>query len=156
MLDTLYRFGLQLSQNADRDEFDDIILTDFIKESERNKFSYHVGEVIFDLDAQKIRVGRTSNFSELDKGYYLSPYVLRCIRIQSGNNKSIYPTVDPRKSYDPWIKTIFGKNDKNDKPPICGELFEVLQKDYPDLKESTLFKVLGRIFLLKSNLRRLV
>lgn len=149
MLDTLYRFGLQLSQNADRDEFDDIILTDFIKEIDRDKFDPHVGEVIFDLDEQQIKIGRMMPFSELDKRYQFSPYNLRCIRIQGGNNKSIYPTVDPRKSYDPWIKTIFGKNDKNSNQPICGELYEVLQKDYPGLKQSLIFNVLERIFLLK-------
>ncbi len=150
MLDTLYKFGRQLSLNADREEFDDVITTPPIDEKEKSKgINFYVASIIFDLDAGTFNLGELKPFSEGDRTYQLSGYKLRCIKIQGGNNKSIYPTVDPRKSFDPWKKTLFGKEDKDGNPPKRSELAEAIRKDYPDLASSTLYKAMELIFKMR-------
>ena len=150
MLDTLYKFGRQLSLDASREEFDDIIATPPVDEKDITKgINFFVAEVIFNLDAGSFSFGKLRPFSELDKTYEYSPYNLRCIKIQGGNNKSIYPTVDPRKSFDPWKKTFFGKEDKNGTPPKQAELNEAILKDFPDLANTPLFHVIEQIFKLR-------
>ncbi|MCA0236273.1 MAG: TM1802 family CRISPR-associated protein [Bacteroidetes bacterium] len=151
MLNTLYEFGRQLSQNADREEFDDIISVPPIdvKDIARN-IAFHVVEVIFDLDNGTFRLGeRPMPFSAEDKGYSHSPYALRCIKIQGGNNKSVYPTVDPRKSFEAWKKTLFGKEDKNGNQPKLPEFVEAIQKDYVDLADSLLAKAVSFVFPMR-------
>ena len=149
MLDTLYKFGRQLSQNTDREEFDDCIapppLDDKVKD-----IQFYVAQIIIDLDTNTFRLDEhLKPFSEGDKSFKLSQYHLRCIKIQGGNNKSIYPTVDPRKSFEPWRKTFFGKEDKNGNPPKKSELVEAIQKDFPDLIDSILYKAAEQIFSMR-------
>jgi hypothetical protein len=134
MLDTLYKFGRQLSQNSDREEFDDQIAIPPIDEKEIAKgIRFFVATIIFDLDTGTFRLDENPKpFSQADKTYKFSPYNLRCIKIQGGNNKSIYPTVDPRKAFDQWQKTFFGKRDKDGNPPKQAELTEAIQKDFAD------------------------
>lgn len=156
MLDTLLKIGRQLGASADRSEFDDIISMPPIDEKEREKkFSFYVLEMVFDLDKNEVRLGNIRDFSESDKNYAFSPNTLRCIKIQGGNNKSIYPTVDPRKSYEPWKKTFFAKIDKNGNQPVESEIMEAIRKEAPDLKSSELFKIAERIFLLREQLDNL-
>ncbi len=108
MLDTLYQFGRQLSQNADREEFDDIIFVPPVDEKDTGKgIQFHVAFMVFDLDNCTFYPdGHTRPYSLENKNYKYSAYSLRCNKIQGGNNKSVYLTVDPRKSYDPWKKTL--------------------------------------------------
>jgi len=148
MLDTLYKFGRQLSQNADREEFDDCIAPPLIDEREKAKgIQFYVAQVIFDLDKNTFRLDEhPKKFSEGDKSFKLSPYHLRCIKIQGGNHKNIYPTVDPRRSFEPWKKTFFGKEDKAGNPPQRGELAESIQKDFPN---SILYKATQQIFSMR-------
>lgn len=151
MLDTLYHFGQHLSKDSSRLEFDDIIATPPIDDKEKTKdLEFFVAEVIFDLDAGTFRLNdRPCTFDDSDKTGSWSPYNLRCIRIQPGNNKSIYPTVDPRKSFDPWKKTFFGKEDKNGNPPKIAELVEAVEKDCPDLVETPICKAAAAIFKMR-------
>ncbi len=145
MLDTLYKIGQQLSQQS-REEFDDIILKPPIDETELEKgVQFLVVEVIFDLDNQEIRPGRKRPFDADDPIFEFSPYKLRCLRIQGGNNKSIYPTVDPRKSFDPWVKTFFGKDETATKP----ELVVAIEKDFSELREKLFFKIAEKIIELQ-------
>lgn len=151
MLDTLYKFGRQLSQDASREEFDDVIATPPVDDKDKAKgVNFFVVEIIFDLDENKFRFGKLRPFSETDKTYEFSPYNLRCIKIQGGNNKSIYLTADPRKSFDPWKKTFFGKVDeKKGAMPKQAELTEAIQKDFPDLTNTLLFRATEQIFKLR-------
>lgn len=151
MLDTLYKFGRQLSLNADREEFDDQIAVPPIDEKEKAKgIQFYVARVIFDLDNGTFRLDeQPKEFSETDKAFALSPYNLRCIKIQPGNNKSIYPTADPRKSFDPWKKTLFGKEDKDGNPPKHSELVEAIQKEFPNLMDSLLCKAMEQVFKMR-------
>jgi len=151
MLDTLFKFGRQLSQNSDREEFDDQIATPTIDKKEIDKgIHFFVATIIFDLDTSTFRVDENLKpFSQTDKGYSYSAYNLRCIKIQGGNNKSIYPTVDPRRAFDSWKKTFFGKVDKDGNPPKQAELVEAIQKDFTDLAGSRLFDATDQIFKMR-------
>jgi CRISPR-associated protein Csh1 len=149
MLDTLLKIGQQLGASADREEFDDIIAVPPIDEKQKEKnFTFHIAEIIFDLDRQEVRLGALRDFSELDKKYIYSPFRLRCIKIQGGNNKNIYPTVDPRKSYEPLKKTFFSKKDKDGNAPKEADITEAIRKEAPDLMDSELYKVIEQIFPL--------
>jgi CRISPR-associated protein Csh1 len=151
MLDTLYKFGRQLSQNSDREEFDDQIAAPPIGEKEISKgIRFFIASIIFDLDTGTFRLDENPKpFSQADKSYKFSPYNLRCIKIQGGNNKSIYPTVDPRKAFDQWQKTFFGKRDKDGNPPKQAELTEAIQKDFPDLANTVLYNAVKQIFKMR-------
>lgn len=153
MLDTLYRFGQYLSQDSTRGEFDDIISPPPIDENEKKKdYQFLIAEVIFNLDAGIFQLNpQPKTYDELDKSAKWTAYSLRCIKIQGGNNKSIYLSVDPRKSFEPWKKTLFGKEDKSGTPPKAPELLEAIQKDYPDLSDSTVCKAVTRIFKMRTD-----
>ena len=153
MLDLLYQFGRQLSLNADREEFDDLIVIPPIYEKDVEKgIQFHVANMIFYLDKGTfLPDAKTKPFSLGDKGYSHSPYNLRCLKIQGGNNKSIYPTADPRKSFDPWKKTFFGKESKDGSPPKEAELVEAIKKDFPDLIERQFCKAVALIFSIRKD-----
>lgn len=152
MLDTLYRIGQYLSQDSTREEFDDIIAPPPIDENEKKKeCQFLIAEVIFNLDVGIFQLNPQPRvYDELDKSAKWTAYSLRCIKIQGGNNKSIYLTVDPRKSFEPWKKTLFGKEDKSGTPPKAPELLEAIQKDYPDLSDSTVCKAVTKIFKMRT------
>jgi CRISPR-associated protein Csh1 len=151
MLDTLYQLGQHLSKDSSRLEFDDCIAAPPVDEKETAKgLEFLVAEVIFDLDAGTFRLSDEPRaFDELDKTARWSPYSLRCVKIQGGNNKSVYPTADPRKSFDPWKKTFFGKEDKNGNPPKKAELAEAIEKDFPDLAETPVCHAAISIFKMR-------
>ncbi len=151
MLDTLYRFGQYLSNDSSRLEFDDIIAVPPIDEKEKTKgLEFLVAEILFDLDAGTFRLSdKPRVFDNSDKIARWSPYNLRCIKIQGGNNKSIYPTADPRKSFDPWKKTFFGKEDKTGNPPKKSELAEAIDKDFPDLADTPVCRAATEIFKMR-------
>lgn len=153
MLDLLYQFGRQLSLNADREEFDDLISIPSIDEKDVAKgIQFHVVNMIFDLNnGTFLPNSKTKTLSLEDKGFSHSPYNLRCLKIQGGNNKSIYPTVDPRKSFDPWKKTLFGKTSNDGSPPKEAELVEAIQKDFPSLMERQFCKAVGLIFIMRKD-----
>lgn len=149
MLDTLLKIGKQLGESADREEFDDIIAVPPIDEKQKEKnFTFHIAEIVFDLDNQEVRLGTLRDYSESDKKYLYAPSRLRCIKIQGGNNKNIYPTVDPRKSYEPLKKTFFSKKDEDGNAPKEADLTEAIRKEAPDLIDSELYKVTEQIFSL--------
>ncbi len=149
MLDTLYQFGQYLSKDSSRLEFDDIISAPTIDEKVKG-MELLVAEVVFDLDAGTFRLNdKPYGFDDSDKTARWSPYNLRCIKIQGGNNKSIYPTADPRKSFEPWKKSFFGKEDKNGNPPKKAELVEAIEKDFPDLIDTPVCRAANEIFKMR-------
>jgi len=152
MLDTLYQLGRYLSQDSSRLEFDDIISVPPIDEKDQGKgLEYHVAELIFDLDTGTFRLNdQPRTYDPTDKLAKWSPYNLRCIKIQGGNNKSIYPTVDPRKSFEQLKKTFFGKPDKNNSPSKNAEITESIEKEFPDLINSPIYKASTSIFKMKN------
>ncbi|MBV6440408.1 MAG: hypothetical protein EPGJADBJ_02077 [Saprospiraceae bacterium] len=152
MLDTLYKFGKHMSNDSSRQEFDDFITIPPLDEKEKSRqLQFLVAEVIFDLDAGSFYLNdRPVVFDDSDKSAKWSPYNLRCLKIQGGNNKSIYPTVDPRKSFDPWKKTFFGKEDKNGNPPKKAELVEAIEKDFPDLAGSPVCWAVTEVFKMRN------
>lgn len=152
MLDTLYQFGRSLSDNADREEFDDLIASPPIDEKDIARgIQFYVAYMVFDLDNGTFRPDdRLRPFNAGDRSYINSPYALRCLKIQPGNNKSVYPTADPRKSFDPWKKTLFSKEDKNGNPPKQAEIIEAIQKDFSDLADRQFCKAVARIFSMRA------
>ncbi len=151
MLDTLYHFGKFLSNDRAREEFDDIIDPPPIDEKDVKKgIRFYSVEIIFNLDTGAFYLNeKPFSFDESDKNARWSPYALRCIKIQAGNNKSIYPTVNPRKSFESWKKTLFGKN-KDGIQPRTSELVEAIEKEYPDIKDSPLIQAANRIFRMRN------
>jgi CRISPR-associated protein Csh1 len=149
MLDTLYQIGQHLSNDRSRLEFDRIIATPPIDEKAKG-LEFFVAEVIFDLDAGSFRLNdKPRVFDDLDITGRWSPYSLRCIKIQGGRNKNIYPTVDPRKFFDQWKKTFFGSESNNGKQPKKAELVEAIEKDFPDLVDTPLCKAVAGIFKMR-------
>lgn len=149
MLDTLYKFGKYLSNDSSRREFTDYISIPPTDEKEKGT-KFFVAEIIFDLDKGTFRANdKPRAFDDLDPASKWSPYNLRCIKIQGGNNKSIYPTVDPRKSFDQWKKTFFGKEDKNGNSPKKAELAEAIEKDFPDLTDAPIYKAATAVFKMR-------
>lgn len=137
MLDTLYAIGKEISQ--DRDDWEDIILVPKTDE----KFQRYNLKIVFDLDQQQVLVSPEylDTFSEsLDK--------LRSIgnlKIQGGNNKSIYVACAAEK-LEQLGKTLFGK-----KGGSKGEFIEAIDKDYAELKNTVLYQILSAIFPLQES-----
>jgi len=101
--------------------------------------------IIFDLNEKRVYCDHeTIRAYDKDK----SPYEFKLLKIQGGNNKAIYTTVEPQKLIQLY-KTFFGKLKKNEKP-VKGELLEMLEKNqnkpYENLKG-----ILQEIFLLRES-----
>lgn len=152
MLDTLYQFGQHLSKDSSRQEFTDLIFTPTVDEKERAKgLEFLVAEVIFDLDAGTFRVNQQPRaFDDSDTSAKWSPYNLRCLKNLGANAKNIYPTVDPRKHFDQWKKSLFGKEDKNGSTPKASELGYSIQKDFPALAETPVCRAAAEIFKMRA------
>lgn len=144
MIQSLYRIGKEISK--DRDEWADFISTvkTSSKDESKNKLSF---KLIFDIDNNEITIDRI-NLEDFDNGYTYHKNV-KNINVLGGNNKSIYITAEEGK---PALiaKTFFGKPDKNGTPPTKGEFLQALEKDFPDLLETTFAQVLENIFPLKT------
>jgi CRISPR-associated protein Csh1 len=153
MLDTLYQFGQHLSKDGSRLEFDDCIAAPPVDEKEKAKgLEFLVAEIIFDLDAGTFRLNdKPRVFDASDKTARWSPYNLRCVKNLGANAKNVYPTVDPRKHFDQWKKSFFGKEDKNGNKPTAPELSYSIQKDFPDLAETPVCRAAAAIFKMREN-----
>lgn len=143
MISTLIRLGKQLSDN--RGEWDDIIdYPNVIKEREKI-IKYYVGELVFNLD---LKIVYTVVRSERE--YEENDCVrLKNIKIQGGNNKAIYCCV-PSGKMEQIRKTFFGTTGGKGKPPLQGQLQELISKEYPQFSDSLLFSLLSQIFMLKN------
>jgi len=142
MLATLIRLGSQLSRN--RGEWDDIIDYPNIENETRKNIYTCIGEIVFDLDQQRVYLDE--DFKAYDKTKSCLEH--KYIKIQGGNNKAIYACVESGK-LEQIRKTFFGVTDAKGKEPSCGQFQEVIQKDYPLYKDSLLYKLLPGIFSLK-------
>ncbi|WP_143959726.1 TM1802 family CRISPR-associated protein [Litoribacter populi] len=142
MLDTLIRIGKHLSE--DRGEWDDIIDVPDTTEVQTKGITPLVAQLLFDLDENQIILDRT----QLKVFEPQDAYTFMCIKIQGGNNKAIYATVSPKKSFEQIRKTFFGITDKNGKVPDQGQFTEAIDKDFQFLKTSPFYRVLQETFAL--------
>jgi len=145
MLDALIRIGKHLSE--ERGEWDDIIDVPDTTEEQAKGITPLTAQLLFDLDRKEVVIDRAQVkvFEPRDA------YEYKNIKIQGGNNKAIYVTVYPKKSFDQIRKTFFGQEDKTGNPPSRGQFVEAIDKDFPSLKESTLYQVLKRAFSLSDD-----
>lgn len=145
MLDTLIRIGKHLSEN--RGEWEDIIDVPDTTEEQSKGITPLVAQLLFDLDANQVTIEKPQLkvFDPQDAYTYMN------IKIQGGNNKAIYATVSPKKSFEQIRKTFFGLTDKNGKVPEKGQFTEAIDKDFQVLKDSSLYQVLQKIFTLSED-----
>lgn len=145
MLDTLIRIGKHLSDG--RGEWEDIIDVPDTADEQAKGITLLTVQLLFDLDTNQIILDKEKIkvFEPQDAYTYMN------IKIQGGNNKAIYSSVFPKKSFDQFRKTFFGTIDKKGNSPIQGQFTEAIDKDYTKLREITLYKVLYKIFHLKND-----
>ncbi len=144
MLDTLLKIGEWRSKKLSK--WDRILDKPNVKWEIRGKpvTNYIIG-LVFDLDEKDV-------YPDLDllKEYdeEVDSERFKSIQIQGGNNKSIYATVEPAKLKQ-IFKTYFGKL-KNEEAEY-GELIEAIDKDFPEYKDSKLYKLIKAFFPLREN-----
>ena len=109
-----------------------------------NKIKNFIAEIVFDLDAKDVYLSGDS-LKEYDEELDVEKY--KALKIQGGNNKSIYATVEPAK-LNQLFKTYFGKVDNE--LVEKGELTEAIDKDFPQFKDSQLYIILQEVFILRS------
>lgn len=103
-----------------------------------------IAGIVFDLDENKIYI-EPATIKEFDEERY--PFDFKLLKIQGGNNKAIYPTVEFKKIIQIY-KTFFGKLKKGEIPEK-GELQEVLEKENPNFSNSKFDRILKSIFSLR-------
>ncbi len=138
MLDTLYAIGKELS--TDRDPWEDILLNTKADDRE-GKVKLLNLKLIFDLD-QGTLIASTDHL-ESYSGETESLRSKGAIKIQGGNNKSIYVACLSQK-IEQIFKTFFGKPEKKGKDVQKGEFMESIEKETPQLIDSQLYKVLDQ------------
>jgi CRISPR-associated protein Csh1 len=144
MLNTLLKIGKWQSEGMG--EWDRFIEKPNISKKDRNEqpITNLIAGLIFDLDENRVYCNHESlrEYDEL-KG----PSDFKLLKIQGGNNKAIYPTVETKKLIQ-LFKTFFGKLDE-EKIPMKGELLEVLENESTNNSHFTL--ILEKIFSLRDN-----
>lgn len=145
MLDTLLRIGKWQSETLSKwARFVDSPKVDW-EDKKGNSITNYVIDIVFDLDDERVYLNE-GNLQEYDPER--SPEQLRAIKIQGGNNKSIYCTAQPTKLIQ-IFKTFFGKLDNENAER--GELMEAIEKDYPQFVETELYQLLKQIFSLRQS-----
>jgi len=144
MLNTLLKIGQWQSEG--KSELDRFI--------DKPRVSYFTGKdmpirnwiagIVFDLDENKIYI-EPATIKEFDEEK--DPFDFILLKIQGGNNKAIYPTVELKKIIQ-LFKTFFGKL-KEDEIPKKGELQEVLEKENSNFSNSKFNRILKSIFSLR-------
>lgn len=135
MLRTIYQIGKNIG--GDKTPWDDIVSSP-VSPKDREKRKY-VMPINFDLDKGEVTLSLDGMF-EFDEAELVK---LRSLKIQGGNNKSIYIAIDPQKQ-DQLIKTLFGKADKGVYPER-GEFLGAIDDVAPALAGSQLYQVLTQI-----------
>lgn len=143
MIQSLYRIGKEISQ--DRDEWADIISFPKISVKDSSKKLLTL-KLVFDIDNKEVVVSESNLYPFENE--YATLKRLNNIKIQGGNNKSIYITAEEGK---PALiaKTFFGKIDSKGNLPTEGEFLQAINGVTPDLAETQFAEVLKAIFPLK-------
>lgn len=142
MLDTLLKIGQWQSEGASEwDRFLDKPKID-TADKKGNPIRNYTLPILFDLDEQSVVIdsGELREYREQDI------IDLKNIKTLGGNNKAIYCTA-PFKKLNQIYKTFFGK--EGNTKATEGELREAIKKDFLNLKDSTLYRILENIFELK-------
>jgi len=108
-----------------------------------NKIRNFIAEIVLDLDAKDVYF-KSDSLKDYDEETDVERY--KALKIQGGNNKSIYATVEPAKLVQ-LFKTFFGKT-KDDSVEV-GEFTEAIEKNFPQYKDSDLCKILKEAFILR-------
>jgi CRISPR-associated protein Csh1 len=140
MLDTLIKLGKQASQGLG--EWDDILDRPKIQTETKkgDKIKNYVATLIFNLNSGILGLGELLEYDE-EK----SPERFFNVKIQGGNNKSIY-TCTELKGLEQIRKTFFGKPDKNNEPSTQGQFTEAIDKDFEDFVATDLYETLKETF----------
>lgn len=115
----------------------------FTKDKKGNPIANYVLPIVFDLDKMEVVID-----SKLLRDYddsLLEP--LKALKIQGGNNKSIYATV-PSSNLIQLYKTFFGKEHSKTSE---GEISEAIRKVDPSLMTPSFERLLRKIFALKES-----
>jgi len=141
MLKTLYQIGKEISEG--RDPWEDILVPPKLSNKDREKRLY-VLPLVFDLDKGEMTPPQKTDlrFFSQDNTRFLKE--IRSLKIQGGNNKSIYVAADAGK-LEQLSKTLFGKPSRNGSYPDHGEFIEALDKEAPELVDSQLYRILKKI-----------
>ncbi|MBK8652366.1 MAG: hypothetical protein IPN20_00050 [Haliscomenobacter sp.] len=142
MLNSIYLIGKEISQG--RDPWEDILVGVKLQDKASNPNRY-LFAVNFNLDTAKVEIDGEGLFIYSDELSYRKKWC--SLKIQGGNNKSIYLTVDAGK-LEQLQKTLFGKNENAGK----GELIDAIEKEGMDLEKSMpLGAILQNIFVLRTD-----
>jgi len=143
MLDTLIRIGKWQAENlSDWARFIDSPVVAY-EDRKGNQLIHYVIDLVFDLDDHQIYLDESS-LRAYDQAR--SAEKLMALKIQGGNNKSIYVTASPGKLTQ-IFKTFFGKLDNEEAEK--GELQEALEKDFPQLLSDEFRGLLEQVFKLR-------
>jgi len=143
MLDTLIRIGKWQAENLS--DWARFIDSPVVAHEDRkgNQLIHYVIDLVFDLDDHRIYLDESS-LRAYDQTR--SAEQLMALKIQGGNNKSIYVTASPGKLTQ-IFKTFFGKLDNEQAEK--GELQEALEKDFPQLLSDEFRRILEQVFKLR-------
>lgn len=142
MLDTLIKIGEW--QNENLSKWDRILDKPDVKLKRRGKtVTNYTAGLVFDLDKMDVYLD-PDLIKEYDEDKDVEYF--KNIKIQGGNNKSIYSCVEPKKLKQ-IFKTFFGKLKNED--AVYGELIEAIEKDFPEFKNSKLYRLVKALFPLR-------
>jgi CRISPR-associated protein Csh1 len=137
MLSTLTKLGEQLSQN--QNEWADIIDIPKIDSKKENL----VAKLIFNIDEQSVDTEISGEYMES------SPFTHKNIKIKDRRGKYTYACCElPRISKIEY--TFFGRTDTKGNQPSRGEFKERIDKQYPELKTTEIYKIFDTLFNLHS------
>lgn len=149
MLNTLLKIGQWQSDKTN--EWDRFInkpkVSRFNKKNEPLK-NYIIG-LVFDLDEGLINID-TTTLREFDEAN--DPAKFNLLKIQGGNNKAIYTSVEPTK-FIQLYKTFFGKLNKNNYPEK-GELQEIIEREFSLPSNERFRELLKLIFSQKRQFKK--
>ncbi|RPI17176.1 MAG: hypothetical protein EHM58_10325 [Ignavibacteriae bacterium] len=141
MLNTLLKIGEW--QSRGKSEWDRFLDKPMIRttDNNRNEVTNYVLPIIFDLDEMKVVI-ETKNISKYDERLIEQ---LKLLKVQGGNNKAIYATVQASKLIQLY-KTFFGKENEQVQE---GEISEGVKKENKFSPSETFCNILAGIFSLK-------
>ncbi len=141
MLNTLLKIGQWQSQG--KSKWDRFLEYPKIEHQDKhgNERKNYIFSIVFDLDEMDIIVNEANlEIYDEEKFAKLTP-----IKVQGGNNKAIYTTVQAKKFVQIY-KTFFGKENSD---AAEGELLEALKKTYGSEYNAEFSNLLNDIFRLK-------
>lgn len=145
MLDTLVKIGKWQSQGkSEWDRFLDFPKVE-IEDRHGNKITNYTLSIIFDLNENEVVISQ-GNLKEYDDKDVKSS---KGVKLKSSGSKKI-STALPSKKLNQLYITFFGKPEEDDEK---GNLYEAIEKDFPEILDGQFKSLLQDIFLLKEHFR---